>query len=82
MKQLSLKAFLSSLLLVFLVFLGVSGMMLYYGKTGLILGFARHGVRQAHFYAGAMLCLLALLHVYLNRRFYAGELRALSGKGK
>jgi len=81
MKKLSIKAIVSSLLLLILLFLAISGAMLYFGKTGLVLGFPRNALRNAHTYAAAFMCVLALIHLILNRRLYFSGLKSLFGRG-
>ena len=80
MKRLSLKAILSSLLLLLFLFLAFSGALLHFGKTGLIWGFARHSLRDAHALAAVLICVLIAAHVFLNRRLYLRELRALGSR--
>jgi|GEM_PF-2268763 len=75
---LKVKAIVSSLLLLLLLFLAFSGALLYFGKTGLIWGIARHALRNAHTAAAAVICVLAAAHIFLNRRLYLRELSALS----
>jgi len=81
MRQLSLKAIISSLLLLIFLFLAVSGSLLYFGKTGMLLGFSRYAWRAAHALAALLICVLISAHIFLNRRLYLKELSAL-GKRK
>ena len=78
MKQLSIKAILSSLLLLTFLFLALSGALLYFGKTGVVLGFTRHTLRNAHAWAALLMCVLASVHLFLNLRLFGAELRSLS----
>jgi len=77
MKRLSVKAIVSSLLLLIFLFLATSGSMLYFGKTGVVLGFARGALRSAHTWAAASMCVLVVIHLILNRRLYFSELKSL-----
>jgi len=79
MKSISVKAVISSLMILVFVFLAASGAMLYFGKTGVVLGFARSGLRSAHTLAAVVMCLLALVHFIMNRRQYIAGLRSLAG---
>jgi len=72
-----LRAVVSSLLLLVFVFLAFSGALLYFGKTGMVMGMPRHILRGAHFWAAMLICALAALHLTINRRMYAGELKSL-----
>lgn len=79
MKQLPLKAIISSLLMLCFLFLALSGALLFFGKTGLVLGFSRYILRNAHAWTGLAMSILILMHVFLNRRLYLRELHALCG---
>jgi len=82
MKKFPLKAILSTLLLLVFLFLAASGTMLYFGKTGLIMGIARSAIRDAHTMAAALMCILAVIHLILNRRVYFSELKSLSKRSR
>jgi len=77
MKKLAFKAIISTLLLLIVIFLALTGAMLYFGKTGVILGFSRHVLRNAHTLIGTVLCLFAAVHLGINMRMYRKELFAL-----
>jgi len=77
MKRLSVKAIVSSLLLLAFLFLAASGAMLYFGKTGVVMGFARGSLRNAHAWVAASMCVLVLIHLFLNNRSYIKELKSL-----
>lgn len=72
-----LRAVISSILILLILFLALTGAILYFGKTGLILGIARYVLREAHFYAAAAMCALIITHLILNLRLYFSELRSL-----
>ena len=74
-----LRAILSSLLALLLLFMAISGAALYFNKTGMVMGFPRASLRQAHFIMAAALCLLLALHLALNFKQYMAELRSLGG---
>jgi len=82
MKRLHIKAIVSSLLLLIFLFLAISGAMLYFGKTGVVMGFTRSGLRSAHTCAAIAMCLLVLVHLFINRRLYFNELKSLFGRGE
>ena len=77
MKNLPLKALLSSLLLLIFLFLAISGALLYFGKTGMVLGIPRYILRTAHTRAAAGMCVFLAAHIFINRRLYGNELAAL-----
>jgi len=79
MKKLPVKAIISSLLLLTLLFLAVSGAMLYFGKTGMIMGITRNALRNAHTWGAALMCILCFIHLVLNRRLYFNELKSFFG---
>jgi len=76
-KQLPVRAIISSLLLLLFLFLAFSGALLHVGKTGLVLGIARHALRDAHAIAALLTCVLIPIHVFFNRRLYLKALRTL-----
>jgi len=77
MKLLAIKGILSSILLFLFLYLAFSGALLYFGKTGVILGITRYALREAHFWAALSMCALIPVHLLLNRRLYLSELRSL-----
>ena len=77
MKKQFVKAVISSLLLLLFLFLAISGAMLYFGKTGVVLGFARHTLREIHAIVALLMCLLIVVHFILNIRIYTSGLKAL-----
>ena len=79
MKKTPVKAIISSLLLLIFLFLAVSGAMLYFGKTGVVMAFARSALRTAHTCAAAIMCILVIVHLILNCRVYISELKSLFG---
>ena len=80
MKRLSVKAIVSSLMLLIFVFMGISGAMLNFGKTGVVMGFSRNALRSAHAWAAVIMCVLVLVHLFLNRRLYLSGLKSLFGR--
>ena len=80
MKHPSVKAILSSLLLLMMLYLGFSGCAMYFGRTGLILGITRHTLRQTHIIVGFVICILALIHFCLNMSLFTAEWRTLRKK--
>ena len=79
MKKNMIKGILSTILILAFLFLAFSGALLYFGKTGVVLGFSRHMLREVHFWVAASLCVLIPVHRFLNFRIYRAELRALRG---
>jgi len=79
MKKLSVKAILSALLILVFLFMACTGTMLYFGKTGVVLGISRHLLREVHFWVAVSMCALIVLHLILNLRIFKAELRALLG---
>jgi len=79
MKKLSVKAVLSTLLILVFLCLAFTGALLYFGRTGMVLGFSRHMLRETHFWVAASMCVLIPVHLILNLRIYRAEVRALRG---
>ena len=77
MKKNHIKAMLSGLLLLAFLVLAISGAMLYFGKTGVILGLPRGSLRDAHALTALIMCVLVLAHLFLNRRVFSSELKSL-----
>ena len=77
MKKIPFKAVISSLLLLAFLFLATSGSMLYFGKTGVVLGFARGALRDAHTLAAALMSVLVIIHLISNGRVFLSELKSL-----
>ena len=76
MKKLSVKAILSTLLILIFIILAFSGALLYFGKTGVVLGVSRHTLREAHFWVAVSMCVFIPVHLILNLKVYISELRA------
>ena len=77
MRQLSLKAILSTILILLFLYLAFSGALLYFGKTGMVMGVARSALREIHARAAFLLCVLVPVHFIINHRLYLSELKAL-----
>ena len=82
MNRQSLKAVISTILALLFLLLAATGALLYFGKTGVVWGFTRQGLRGTHFWAAVSMCVLIVVHLTLNFRVYLAELRALMKKGK
>jgi len=82
MKKPFLKAILSTLLILIVLFLALSGALLYFGKTGMVWGISRQALREFHFCVAIAMCLLAAVHLVLNFRLYTTGLKALARRGK
>ena len=77
MKRTALKAILSTLLILELLFLAFTGVLLHFGKTGMVLGISRGVLREVHFYVAIAMVVFGAAHLVLNRRLYVAGLRAL-----
>ena len=77
MRQVRLKAILSILLLTVFLLICASGTMLYFGKTGLILGISRAFLLRSHALLALLMLILACCHLFLNWRVLKMELRKL-----
>ncbi|MCL1805702.1 MAG: hypothetical protein FWG28_06880 [Clostridiales bacterium] len=75
MNRPQLKALLSSLLLPLLLLVSATGAMLYFGKTGMILGFRRASLLRFHARCSLGFLFFILCHVALNFRIYLAELK-------
>ena len=80
MKLTAVKAILSTILIPDFIILALSGALLYFGKTGVIWGMSRYAIRNAHTVAAVLMCIIIPVHVFINRRIYLAELRALNKK--
>ena len=79
--HLRIKAILSSALMLVFLIICSSGAMLYFGKTGMILGFRRASLLRFHAWAALFMLLLVCCHVVLNRRLFLQELKKLLRMG-
>ena len=77
MKKPPFKAIISILLVLVFLFLAISGALLFFGKTGVVMGIARSALRKTHTWAAVLMCVLAIVHLILNRRIFFGELKSL-----
>jgi len=77
MKKFRFKAVLSSLMLLAFLFLAFSGALMYFNKTGMILGIPRGSMRIAHTVVAAFMFVLAAIHLFVNRSLYLSELKSL-----
>ena len=80
MKLPAIKGIISSLLLLLIICLAITGTILYFGKTGMIWGIPRNVLRNAHTVMAVSMCILVVVHIVLNFRMYRAELRALVRK--
>ena len=76
-KKMGFKAVVSTVLVLCFLFLAFTGALLYFGKTGVVLGISRNTLRVAHFWAAVFICAMIILHVIVNWRIYLAELRSL-----
>jgi len=77
MNKISVRAVISTLLLLCFLFLAVTGAAMYFNKTGMVFGIPRYAMRGAHFWVAVAILVLAAAHLAFNRRVYSAELRAL-----
>ena len=68
-----LKAVLSAVLLLCLLFLAVSGFAMHFNTTGLVLGLPRYIVRGLHTAGAAVMSAAVVLHFLLNLRTLLAE---------
>jgi hypothetical protein len=68
-----LKAVLSVVLLLCLLFLAVSGFAMHFNTTGLVLGLPRYLLRQLHTVCAAVMSAAVLLHLALNLKLLRAE---------
>ena len=74
-----LKAIISTLIILCLLYLAFTGVLMYFGKTGVVFGIPRNILRTSHFWVALSICILAAAHLALNFRVYIAELRAFFG---
>ncbi len=73
-------------LIVLGIFQAISGIVLYFAPKGrwssehVILGLTKHTWSEYHTYVGFLLIGLAIIHLYLNWRWFMGELKVLLRK--
>ena len=77
-KKPSIKAIISSLLILIFLFLVFTGALMYFGKTGVVWGVSRYNLRAVHFWVAVSMCILIPVHFIVNFRLYRSELKALS----
>jgi len=77
MKKQVLKAIVSSLLILCLLYLALTGALMYFGKTGLVWGVPRSALRGSHFWVAISTCALACIHLIMNFQVYFAELRSM-----
>ncbi|MBQ6537193.1 MAG: DUF4405 domain-containing protein [Firmicutes bacterium] len=73
MNRFLLKAVLSAVLLLCLLFLAVSGFAMHFNTTGLVLGLPRYLLRQLHTVCAAVMSAAVLLHLALNLKLLRAE---------
>lgn len=77
MKIKKLRAVISTLLLVCLVAMLVTGMILHFMKSGSVGKLARHTLVDFHFYCSIAMTTLGVIHFFINRFMYKDEMKAL-----
>jgi len=82
MKRRIVKAILSSLLMIVFLLMLLTGVLLFFGKTGMIWGFSRYTLRVMHFYMALFMCVLICIHLILNCKLFLSELSGLLKKRK
>jgi cytochrome b subunit of formate dehydrogenase len=75
-----IKAVLSALLVICFILVMVTGLMTYFGKTGLILGIPRGYIHSVHTWSGFVMGAAVILHFILNVRIFKGEWRGFFKK--
>ena len=79
MKRMVIKAVLTTLLILVFLCLVFTGALLYFGKTGVVLGISRYALREIHFIAAVSICVLIPAHLFFNFQLYRAEMKALRG---
>ena len=74
--KIRVRAILSTLLILCMVYLGFTGALMFFGKTGVVMGVSRNALRVSHFWVAVSILALAVVHLVLNFRIYLNELRA------
>ena len=77
-----LKAVISSLLLLAFLYLAATGAMLYFGKTGLILGIPRRTLLDTHAWVALFMAVLVVVHLILNLQLYVAGLKSLAKRDR
>lgn len=75
-KSIKLKAVVSCLLILLLLLVSITGAMLYFGKTGLILGFSRAFLLNFHARCAILFLALAICHLMLNFKLLTSGLKS------
>jgi len=80
MKRMRIKALISSMLILLLLAVSVSGAILYFGKTGVVLGFTRAFLLRFHAWCGLLFLAFGACHLALNFKLLTQEIRRLYGR--
>lgn len=78
MKRTTIKTVISVLLLLAFLYLAATGTMLYFGKTGLVLGIPRHVLLDTHAWVALAIVVLVVLHFILNLRLFTAGFKSLA----
>ena len=81
MKHTATKAIVSIVLLLLFVYLAFSGGLLYFSKTGMMLGVSRYTWRESHAWVALLVCVLLVVHFMLNLPLFLAEWKLML-KGK
>lgn len=79
-KMLKIKGILSTLLMLFGSLTFFTGAVLYFSKYGMWLIFTRKFINDVHAISALLMGVCIIIHLYLNRRIYKMELKAMSKK--
>lgn len=74
MKNLKIKALVSTILLITALYSASSGLILYFLDYGMWLGLTRKFIKDSHALSAAVMSLGAIVHVILNWRIFIREI--------
>lgn len=81
-KLLRIRGIVTTLLILACVLATATGGVLFFVKRGMILGMPRHVLYDIHAVSALVMVAAALVHLYLNRKIYKKELKALRREQK
>lgn len=78
----SLRGIISTILIAAFIFSYGTGAILYFSKTGMWFLFSRGFIKNVHVIFTVTMGVGVLLHLYLNRKMYVSEVKALTKSWK
>ena len=76
----TVKAVVSTLLIAVFLCLAFTGVLLHFGKTGVVWGISRSTLTSVHFWAAVLMFVLTTVHFVLNFKLYLAGLRKRNKK--